>query len=101
MKKVITKDTVDHIARLAKIPVTENEKEDLASGFNKTLEVVDELFKVNVDGVEPTAQVTGLENILREDEIDEKKMLTQEQALSNTKNKHNGYFVVEQILAQD
>lgn len=101
MKKVITKDTVDHIARLAKIPVTEIEKEDLATGFNKTLEVIDNLFKVNVDGVEPTAQVTGLENILREDEVDSEKMFTQEQALSNTKNKHNGYFVVEQILNQD
>lgn len=101
MKKIITKDTVDHIARLAKIPVTEIEKEDLAAGFNKTLSVVDELFKVEVKDVEPTAQVTGLENILREDKVDEKKILTQDQALSNTKNKHNGYFVVEQILAQD
>ena len=101
MKKIVTKDTVDHIARLAKIPVTEKEKEDLADGFNKTLTVIDELFQVNVKDVEPTHQVTGLENILREDKVDEKKILTQEQALSNTKNKHNGYFVVNQILPVD
>lgn len=97
----ITKDTVDHIAKLAKIPVTEKEKEELAAGFNKTLTVVDELFKVSVENVEPTHQVTGLENVLREDKVDEKKILSQEQALSNTKNKHNGYFVVDQILAED
>jgi aspartyl-tRNA(Asn)/glutamyl-tRNA(Gln) amidotransferase subunit C len=101
MKKDITKDTVDHIAKLAKIPVTEKEKEGLAIGFNKTLAVVDELFKVEVTGVEPTHQVTGLENVLREDGVDEEKIFTQEQALSNAKNKHNGYFVVEQILNQD
>lgn len=97
----ITKNTVKHMAHLARIPVSEKEEEELAKGFNKTLEVVDELFKVDVKGVEPTHQVTGLENVLREDKVDEKKMLTQEQALSNTKNKHNGYFVVDQILAED
>lgn len=101
MKKIITKDTVDHIAKLAKIPVSEKEKIDLAEGFNKTLVVIDELFKIDVKDVEPTHQVTGLENILREDKVDEKKTLTQEQALNNTKNKHNGYFVVDQILAED
>jgi len=101
MKKIISKDLVDHIAKLAKIPVSEREKESLAEGFNKTLAVVDELFKVDVKKVEPTHQITGLENVLRDDVVDERKMFSQEQALSNTKNKHNGYFVVDQILAAD
>ncbi|MEK7494970.1 MAG: Asp-tRNA(Asn)/Glu-tRNA(Gln) amidotransferase subunit GatC [Patescibacteria group bacterium] len=97
----ITTDTVKHISQLAKIPISSDEEKEFAKGFNKTLEVVDGLFKVNVVDVEPTHQVTGLENILREDKVDEKKILTQEQALSNTKNKYNGYFVVGQILAED
>jgi aspartyl-tRNA(Asn)/glutamyl-tRNA(Gln) amidotransferase subunit C len=101
MKKIISKDLVEHIAKLAKIPVSEIEKESLAEGFNKTLAVIDELFKVDVKKVEPTHQVTGLENILRDDVVNEKKMLSQEQALSNTENKHNGYFVVDQILPND
>ena len=101
MKKIISKDLVEHIAKLAKIPVSEGEKKSLADGFNKTLTVIDELFKVDVIGVEPTHQVTGLENVLRDDVVDEKKMFSQEQALSNTKNKHNGYFVVDQILPND
>lgn len=100
MAKIST-DTVDHIAKLAKIPVSEKEKEELTVGFNKTLNVIDALFKVDVSGVEPTHQITGLENILRDDKTDEKKTLTQDQALSNTKKKHNGYFVVDQILAED
>jgi len=97
----ISKNTVDHIAKLAKIPITEREKESLTEGFNKTLNVVDELFRVEVTDIEPTHQVTGLENVLRDDVVDERKMFSQEQALSNTKNKYNGYFVVEQILNQD
>jgi aspartyl-tRNA(Asn)/glutamyl-tRNA(Gln) amidotransferase subunit C len=101
MKKIISKDLVDHIAKLAKIPVLEGEKESLAEGFNKTLTVIDELFKVDVKGIEPTHQVTRLENVLRDDVVDEKNMLSQEQALSNTKNKHDGYFIVNQILTKD
>jgi len=97
----ITSDTVKHMATLAKIPVTKDEEESLAKGFTETLEVVDKLFKIDVKGVKPTHQVTGLENILREDKINEKKTLSQDEALSNTKNKHNGYFVVDQILAED
>lgn len=97
----ISKDTVKHMSRLARIPMTEKEEEELAKGFNKTLDVIDDLFKVEVKKVEPTHQVTGLENVLREDKVDEKKMLSQEQVLSNTKKKYNGYFVVDQILAED
>lgn len=97
----ISTDIVEHISKLAKIPVSEKEKTDLAEGFNKALKVVDELFKVNVTNIEPTHQVTGLENILREDKVDEKKVFSQEQALNNTKDKHNGYFIVDQILAED
>ncbi|MFA6081284.1 MAG: Asp-tRNA(Asn)/Glu-tRNA(Gln) amidotransferase subunit GatC [Patescibacteria group bacterium] len=97
----ISNDLVKHMSRLARIPISDAEEKELAKGFNKTLEVIDNLFKVDVKGVEPTHQVTGLENVLREDIVDDKKMLTQEQALSNTKNKHNGYFVVDQILAED
>ncbi len=97
----ITSQTVDHIARLAKIPITDEEKEKLSQGFNETLNVVDELFKINVSGIEPTYQVTDLENVFREDEVDQEKMLSQEEALSQAKNKVNGYFVVDQILEDD
>lgn len=97
----ITTALVDHIAKLAKIPVSEKEKTELATGFNTTLNVVDKLFKVAAKDAEPTHQVTGLENVLRDDKVDEKRMFSQDQALSNTKNKHNGYFVVDQILADD
>lgn len=97
----ISVDLVKHMSKLAKIPISEKEEKELTKEFNKTLKVVDELFKVAVRGVEPTHQVTGLENFLREDKVNEKKMLSQEQALSNTRKKHNGYFVVDQILAED
>jgi len=92
---------VDAIAKLAKIPVTLHEEKTLAEGFKKVLSVLDELKKVDVTRVEPTSQVTGLENVMREDDIDATRMFTQDQALANAPRKHNGFFVVDQVLEQE
>lgn len=91
---------VAHIADLANIPVTTDEEKKLAEGFTKTLAVVDKLMEVDTLGIEPTHQVTGLENVWREDQIDNSRTFTQEEALANATNKHNGYFVVPQLIGQ-
>ena len=96
-----TSDDVHKIAKLANIPVTTREEVALAEGFNTTMKVVDPLFSVDIKGVVPTSQVTGLENVFREDEIDGERQFTQDQALANAPRKHNGYFVVDQILEDD
>ncbi len=92
---------VHHIAQLANIPVTADEEKKLADGFSTTLGVVDELKKVHTKDIEPTHQVSGLVNVFREDIVDADRMFTQEQALSNAPESHNGFFVVEQILDQE
>lgn len=97
----IDKNLVEKISHLAQIPVNNEEKEELAKGFSKTIEVVDSLFKVDVSGIEPIHQVTSLENVFRDDEVDEERMFSQDEALSSAKNKYNGYFVVDQILEED
>lgn len=89
---------VNAIAQLAKIPVTPEEKKSLTDGFTKVLGVLDDLKKVNVTGVVPTSQVTGLENVTREDEIDAERMFTRDQALANAPKKYNGFFVVDRVL---
>ena len=102
MKRAIqfTSGDVGHIAALAQIPVSEEEKNTLAKGFNTTIGVVNNLFKVDVKKVEPTHQVTGLENVFREDEIEPGRMFTQEEALQNAPRSHNGFFVVDQVLEE-
>lgn len=92
---------VSHIAKLANIPITSEEEKKLEQAFEETLAVVSELQSVNVEGVEPTFQVTGLENVMRDDVVDEKRMFTQEQALANANQTHDGYFVVPQVISQD
>jgi aspartyl-tRNA(Asn)/glutamyl-tRNA(Gln) amidotransferase subunit C len=92
---------VAKIAGLARIPVTPQEERQLAEGFNTTMGVVDQLFNVDVKGIEPTHQVTGLENVMREDKVDVERMFTRDQALQNAKRTHNGFFMVDQVIDQD
>lgn len=96
----ITKQTIKHVANLSNIPVTNQEQESLRDSFEETLDVIAELQSVDVAGVEPTHQVTGLENVLREDIVDSENMFTQEQALANAKKTHNGFFVVPRIIEE-
>jgi len=94
----ITSDDVSHIALLANIPVTDEEKKTLADGFTKTMQVVDQLGQADTNTIEPTHQVTGLTNVMREDVVDEKRMFSQSDALRNGKRTYNGFFVVKQVL---
>lgn len=101
MKMSFSSSDVTRISKLANISVTEQESRKLAKEFTATMEVVDKLFTVDVTGVSPTHQVTGKSNTLREDEIDETRMFTQEQALSNAEHTHNGYVVVPAVLNEE
>jgi len=98
MTQKIDKTLVKHIAQLAQIPISVQEEKILADNFSETLRVVDELQQINTEGVELTHQVTGLKNITREDEINEKNMFTQKQALANASRIHDGFFVVERVI---
>ncbi len=93
-------EDVKHVAKLAKLKLTPEEEKKLAPQLAKILDYVSHLTKVPTDNVEPTSQVTGLTNILREDEIDVSRMLTQEQALSNAPAIHNGFVKVKAILEE-
>jgi aspartyl/glutamyl-tRNA(Asn/Gln) amidotransferase C subunit len=77
------------------------EEQKLEKAFEETLAVVEKLQTVDVGSVEPTFQVTGLENVTREDVVDEQRMFTQEQALANARAQHDGFFVVPQVISQD
>lgn len=68
---------VEHIAGLARIGFDEKEKEKMAQELGAILGYVDKLKEVNTEGVEPIANITGLENVLREDETMKKPLAEQ------------------------
>ena len=94
----LTTDDVAHVALLANLPLTKEELEKFKDQLSPVISYIDELSEVDTDDVPPTSQTTGLENVMREDEIDVTRILSQEQALSGTEKTHNGYFVVDMVL---
>lgn len=70
----ISKKEVAHIARLARIELTEQEKEKLAGELDAILEFVKKLNSVDTDGVEPLTGGTSLQNETREDDKVEKSL---------------------------
>lgn len=97
----ITTAQVSHVSQLAHLTVEQSELEPFAKAFEETLDVIENLKAIDTSKVEPTHQVTGLENVLREDIVDEKRMFSQEQAVANTQHSNQGYFVVNRIIDND
>lgn len=90
------KINVKHIAKLANLPLSEKEEKKFEKQLSEILSYFEKLKEVDTKKVEITSQVTGLENITREDKTS--PSLTQEEALSNSKNDHNGLFKIPKIL---
>ena len=65
----LTRDDVLKLARLARLDLTDAEVEEYQQELAEILQYVEQLQAVNVDGLEPTNQVTGLTNVTRKDEI--------------------------------
>lgn len=70
----ISLEEVKHIAKLARINLRQAELEKFRSDLNKVLGYIEVLKTVNTKGVEPLAQVTGLENVFREDFVEESEV---------------------------
>lgn len=96
--ETLTAAAVKHIAQLANLPLTDGELQKLAPELSAIVKFISKLSQLNTKNVLPTWQTTGQVNVLREDEIDTSRMLTQEQALVNARNKYKGFFQVPQIF---
>lgn len=89
---------VEHIAKLANLPLKNEEVRKFESQLSSVLDYIKKLNEIDTKDVEPTSQVTALENVTREDKPF--PSLSQEEVLSNTKSKHNGLFKVKAILGE-
>jgi aspartyl-tRNA(Asn)/glutamyl-tRNA(Gln) amidotransferase subunit C len=65
---VIDRDQVLHVAKLARLRLTDEEVERMTSELSGILEHVDRISQLDLDDVEPTSHVVKLENVLRADE---------------------------------
>ncbi|MFL5891859.1 MAG: Asp-tRNA(Asn)/Glu-tRNA(Gln) amidotransferase subunit GatC [Solirubrobacterales bacterium] len=65
---MIDRDQVLHVARLARLQLTDEELERMAGELSTILDHVEQMNELELDGVEPTSHVVALENVLRPDE---------------------------------
>ncbi|HEY5805898.1 MAG TPA: Asp-tRNA(Asn)/Glu-tRNA(Gln) amidotransferase subunit GatC [Candidatus Saccharimonadales bacterium] len=65
----LTREDVLKLARLARLTITDEEAEKYRNELSKILEYFEQLQSVDVDGLEPTSQTTGLKNVMREDKV--------------------------------
>jgi aspartyl-tRNA(Asn)/glutamyl-tRNA(Gln) amidotransferase subunit C len=89
-------DEVKRLAMLAKIGLTDEEASSLSAELGQIVEFVEQLQKVDVEGVEPTDQVTGLVDVFRPDEV--KPSMSREELLKNAPDQQDGYIKVKRVL---
>jgi len=80
--------------------LNEKEIELFKKQLSSVIDYIDKLQEVNTDQVEPSSQITGLTDVLREDAIDGKRTLSQDEALANTKSKEGNLFKVKAVLTE-
>jgi aspartyl-tRNA(Asn)/glutamyl-tRNA(Gln) amidotransferase subunit C len=64
---MIDRDQVLHVARLARLRLSDDEVERMTGELSQILEHVEKMNELDLDGVEPTSHVVDLQNVLRED----------------------------------
>ena len=95
---MISKEQVEHIAKLARIELTEKEKEKFSVELSSILGYIDKLNQVDTSKVEQISQITGLENKTRGDESRKNNRESREKILEEAPAKKGDYFKVPKIL---
>lgn len=92
-----SKDTIEHVCKLALLELTEEEKEKFSKQLGNIVSYFKKLDDLDTTDVEPTTHpIEGLKNVFREDIP--WKSLSNEEALKNAQHKKDGYFKAPRIL---
>ena len=94
---MIKKQEIKHIADLAKLEIDDKEAEKYSQELSQVVAYVDQLKEVDTKNVEPTAQVTGMVNQTRNDQVENWDEQERQQSLQKNVDK-TGQVKVPQIL---
>ena len=92
----VTTNDVEHVAKLARLELSENEKELFTEQLNAILTYAEKLNELNTEHVQPTSHVLKLVNVMRDDHI--RPSLTIEEVMSNAPEEEDGQFRVPAVL---
>lgn len=92
---MITKEEVKHVAKLARLELTEEETEKYSEQLGNILTYVEQMKEVDTTGVEPMPHAIPVTNVMREDEV--KYEQTKEELMKNAPYEEDGFFRVPKI----
>ena len=92
----ITRKEVEHVARLARLELTEEEKGQMTAQLDAILGYFDKLNELDTSTVEPTTTVIPMVSVMREDEV--RPSLPQKDALANAPDREDVFFRVPRII---
>ncbi|HEV2993563.1 MAG TPA: Asp-tRNA(Asn)/Glu-tRNA(Gln) amidotransferase subunit GatC [Acidimicrobiia bacterium] len=96
MARPITRADVEHVARLARLALDDDELDGFTRELGEILEHVQELEALSLDDVEPTAHPLPLANVVRRDEV--RPTLPRDEVLAQAPEVEDGRFRVPRIL---
>ena len=94
----VTLNDVEHIARLARLEFSAEEKQKFTHQLNQILAYVEKLNELDTTNVEPLSHVVDIRNRLREDVAE--KGLSPEEALKNAPAKTDKFFKVPKVIGE-
>ncbi len=92
---MITIKDVEHVARLARLELTEEEKVKFSKQLGDVLTYAEQMNEIDTEGVEPMSHAIPIVNVMREDEVI--CTLSKEELMKNAPLKENGFFRVPKI----
>jgi aspartyl-tRNA(Asn)/glutamyl-tRNA(Gln) amidotransferase subunit C len=92
----LTIQEVEHVAKLARLDFSEEDKKKLSEQLGEILDYIDQLNELDTENVKPTSHVIPVKNVVRPDEV--KPSLTRDEALANAPNNVDNLFEVPKIV---
>lgn len=92
MANIISNETIEYVGILAKLKLSEEEKEQAKKDMGSMLDYIDKLGELDTTGVEPMSHVFPVNNVFREDVVTNGDM--REDILKNAPGEKEGMFVV-------
>ncbi len=92
----ITRSEVEHVARLARLELTDEEKERMTAQLDSILGYIEKLNELDTSQVEPTTTVIPMVSVMREDQV--RPSLKQDDALANAPDREGVFFRVPRII---
>jgi len=87
---------IEKVARLARLELSEEEKEIFGNQMEQILTYMEQLNRIDTTGVEPTSHAIPIYNVFRDDEV--KLSFPQEEVLAIAPDEEDGHFKVPRII---